>query len=127
MADDARIRALETAVTELRDEIDRLRKGRNHSMRATHSCPACGGTRILHFTRIKDLAHNQMVDLALQKQFSVWWGVKLSAGALEAYACRSCRLVEWHAISLDDVEPDGQEVIELDGSTGERPVPGPYR
>ncbi len=127
MADDPRITALETAVAELRDEVERLRAGRNRSMRDTLQCPACGSTRILHFTRIKDLGHNQMVDLALQRQYSIWRGVKLSAAALEAFACRGCRLVEWHAISLDDVEPDGNEVVELDGSQGGAMVPAPYR
>lgn len=127
MSDDSRITALETAIAELRDEVERLRAGRNRSMRDTLQCPVCGTTRILHFTRIKDLGHNEMVDLALQKQYSLWWGVKLSAAALEAFACRGCRLVEWHAISVDDVQPDGNEVVELDGTQRGAMVPGPYR
>jgi len=70
-ADRARIAGLEVAVAELREEVERLRKARARSMRETFTCPMCGNTKILHFTRIKDLAHNGMVDLALQKQFSV--------------------------------------------------------
>jgi hypothetical protein len=128
MADDARIAALETAVSELRQELDLLRKGRTRSMRETYRCPACGGAKILHFTRIKELSHGGMIDLALQKQWSTWWGVKLSAAPLEAFVCRNCRLVEWHAISVDEVEPDGNEVVELDGNAHGRAMdPGPYR
>jgi len=127
MPDDARFAALEATVTELREELTRLRAPRR-SMRETYRCSSCGGTKILHFTHVKDMAHNGMVDLALQKQFSTWWGVKNMAGALEAFACKSCRLVEWNAISLDEVVADGTEVIELDGSSAERPVaPTPYR
>ena len=46
--------------------------------------------------------------------------------ALEAFACRNCRLVEWHASTLADVKPNGVDIIELDGS--ESPPPdAPYR
>ncbi|MEO7097220.1 MAG: hypothetical protein ABI175_28425, partial [Polyangiales bacterium] len=126
--DDARIAALETTVAELREELERMRRTPHRSMRETYRCSRCGGTKVLHFAHVKDLAHNGMVDLALQKDFSAFWGMKSSGGALEAFACRSCRIVEWHAISLDDVQPDGTDVIELDGSEGERPMdPTPYR
>jgi hypothetical protein len=127
-ADRARIAVLEAMVAELRDQLARLLATPRRAMRETYRCSACSGTKILHFARIKDMAHNGMVDLALQKQYSTWWGMKLSAGALEAFVCRNCRLVEWHAISLDDVQADGQEVIELDGSALEQPMdPSPYR
>jgi hypothetical protein len=126
-ADRARIAALEATVSDLRDELQRMRTPRR-SMRETYRCSACGGTKVLHFAHVKDLAHNGMIDLALQKEFSSFWGLKSSGGALEAFVCRNCRLVEWHAISLDDVRPDGTEVIELDGSAGEPPIdPTPYR
>jgi hypothetical protein len=95
-------------------------------MRDTHRCPTCGGTRVLHFRRIGEVAGDRMIDFALQKDYSAFWGMKLSAGVLEAFACRACRLVEWHAISLDDVVPDGEQVVEL---PAEPPVPpaSPYR
>jgi hypothetical protein len=126
-ADRARIAALETTVAELRDELERLRAPRR-SMRETYRCSSCGGTKVLHFAHVKDLAHNGMVDLALQKYYSSFWGLKASAGALEAFVCRNCRLVEWHAISLRDVQVDGVDVIELDGADVERPMdPTPYR
>ena len=127
-ADRARIAALEATVGELRDELQRLRTTSRRAMRETYRCSSCGGTKVLHFAHVKDMAHNGMVDLALQKESSTWWGMKSSAGALEAFACRNCRLVEWHAISLDDVQVDGTDVIELDGSAGERSMdPTPYR
>ncbi len=86
----------------------------------------CGGRRILHFRKIQEMTHGGMVDLSLQKEYSTWWGMKHSAGALEAYACRNCRFIEWHAISLDDVTPDGKEVVEIESA--ERPMdPAPYR
>lgn len=127
-ADRARIAVLEATVGELRDELERLRTTPRRSMRQTYRCSACGGTKVLHFTHVKDVAHNSMVDLALQKQFSKFWGVKGSGAALEAFVCRHCRIVEWHAISVDDVLVDGMEVVELDGSTTEQPMdPTPYR
>jgi len=97
------------------------------SMRATGRCPACNGRRLLHFKRIKDVAHNGTVDMSLQKDYSVWWGVKLSAGTLEAFACRACKLVEWHAVTLDDVVPDGADVVELEGAGDDVPPSDPYR
>jgi hypothetical protein len=126
--DRARIAALEATVGELRDELHRLRTTPRRAMRETYRCSSCGGTKIIHFTRIKELAQDGMVDLALQKQYHTWWGIKLSAAPLEAFVCKNCRLVEWHAITLADVRPDGDEVAELDGSEGERSMdPTPYR
>lgn len=126
-ADRTRITALEAIVADLQGELDRLRTPRR-AMRETYRCPSCGGTRILHFAHVKDMAHNGMVDLSLQKEYSNFWGMKHSAGALEAFVCRSCRIVEWHAISLDEVVADGEEVIELDGAVAHRPIdPTPYR
>ena len=127
-ADRERITMLEAALADLRQELEQLRTTRSRSMRETLCCPVCGNTKILHFPRIKDVAHNSMVDLALQKEFSGFWGLTRSAGALETYACRNCRLVEWHVVSLDDVQVDGTTVIELDGAAepGAQDA-GPYR
>lgn len=47
--------------------------------------------------------------------------------ALEAYACRNCRLVEWHASTLDDVVADGQEAIELVALDDAPVADAPYR
>ena len=125
---DDKVIALQAAVDELRRDLDELRRARRGSMRDTHRCPACGGGQLLHFRRIKDVAQNGIVDFALAKQWDVWRWRSLHdvGGVLEAFACRACRLVEWHAISLDDVKPDGEDVVEL---TAEDPAPGdgPYR
>jgi hypothetical protein len=123
----SRIAALEAAVADLRDELKRVRNSRRRSMRDTHRCPMCGATRILHFRNVRDVAQNQMVSFALQKQYSAWWGLKDVAGALEAFACRGCRLVEWHAISLEGVEVDGEEVVELEPPAEPDPGASPYR
>jgi hypothetical protein len=122
----SRIAALEAAVADLREELDRVRRSRVRSMRDTHRCPVCGGTKILHFRNVHDVAQNQMVSFALQKRYSAWWGLKQIAGALEAFACRRCRLVEWHAISLDEVDVDGEEVVELE-PPAEPDLGAPYR
>lgn len=127
-ADRARIAALEALVGELHAELARVRTMQRRSMRETYRCSSCGGTTILHFRHVQDMAHNGMVDLALQKEYSAWFGMKHSAGALEAFACRGCRLVEWHAISLDGVVADGRTVVELDGAQDARASDDvPYR
>ena len=51
----------------------------------------------------------------------------LHAGALEAFACRACRVIEWYATTLDDVKPDGKDVVELEADSSEIPELGPYR
>jgi len=124
---DDRIAALEAAVDDLRREVDRLKRTRGRSMRETHRCPACGGGRVLRFREIKDLAHAGTVDLSLQKEYSSWWGLRRSSGHLEAYACRACRLVEWHAATLDDIEVDGEIVVELVAEDAPVPETAPYR
>ena len=125
---DARIAALEAAVVELRAEVARARRPMMRSMRVTHRCPSCNGGRLFHFRNIKDVANDGAVlNLSLQKDYSAWWGLKLSAGELEAYACQGCRLVEWHAATLDDVRPDGKEVVEIIAPVEPELADGPYR
>ncbi len=68
-----------------------------------------------------------MIDLSLQKHRSVWSGVQATGARLEAHACRSCMLVEWHATTLADVVVDGVEVIVIDGSTSAEERSPPYR
>jgi len=53
--------------------------------------------------------------------------VQATGARLEAYACRSCLLVEWHATTLADVVVDGVEVIEIDGDTSAEPRSPPHR
>lgn len=127
---EARIAALESAVADLRRDLEAARRPQMRSMRVTRRCPACGGGRLLHCRRIKDVGYNMHFDLSLQKKISRFFGIERmqgAAGALEAYACRTCRLVEWHASTVDDVKPDGNEIVELT-ATDELPSPAtPYR
>jgi hypothetical protein len=124
---DARLTALEAAVAELRAQLAHARRPQIRSMRVTHRCPACNGGRLLHFRTIKDVTHGAVMNLSLQKDYSAWWGVKLSAGTLEAYACCGCRLVEWSAVTLDDIKPDGTDVVEITAPAEREPDTGPYR
>lgn len=112
---------------ELQRELERVRAHRRLPMRQTHRCPACGGTRVLHIKSVSDMHHTATVPFSLQKDVSPWWGLRKSLGVLEAFVCRFCMLVEWHAASLDGIEPDGQTVIELEGTADAEPEKGPYR
>lgn len=124
---EARLAILEAQVGEVREQLARAKAARAHTMRMSHRCPACGGGRLFHFKRVKELSHaTSTVDLSLQKQAG-WWGVRLNAGIVEAFACRDCRLVEWHAVSLDDVEPDGVTVVAIDEPEEPTVDDGPYR
>src|SRR4051812_33116171 len=125
-----RIVGLEAAVESLREELRvalaHVQAGRTATMRESSRCPACGGAKVLHFRHVKDVLHGKTVDLALQHEVSRFWGTVISAGPLEAFACRSCRFVEWYAISLEDVEVDGDDVVELEAPPAQSPD-GPYR
>jgi hypothetical protein len=110
---EARIAALEAAIAT------------RTSMRRSYRCPECGGTKLLHFQTVADQGRNQIHELSLQKKIGLWSG--MAAGHLEAFACRSCRLVEWYASDLDKVEVDGVTVVELDGTQPPRQPTGPYR
>ena len=118
---------LEAQVSHLRDEVDRLRAQRRHTMRQTHSCPACGAKRILHFTKIADMGKYGPVPMSLHKEFSQLWGTRAVIGQLEAFACTSCELVEWPALSLGDGTPDGDPILELVASDDPAPDSDPYR
>ena len=121
-----RLAALETQVATLRTELERVgRGGRERSMRRTHRCPMCGGTELLHFPRVQEASFHALVDLALNTQQTPF---RLRTQApLEAYACRACHVVEWHAITFDGVEIDGEHVIEISGAEPDADDAGPYR
>jgi hypothetical protein len=139
---DARLAALELAVSELRvraDEIGALRasvaelesrlvaeRTRIRTMRHTVQCPSCGGRRILHVRAINDARDSGMAPLALNTRFSAWTGVK-PGEPLEAHVCRNCGLLEWHATGLDALKPDGKEIVELVSDADAPPQRAPYR
>jgi hypothetical protein len=121
-----RIAALESAVADLRRELEEAKRPQMRSMRASHRCPACGGRQLLRCRGIQDSTPAGPIYLSLQKVFS-WGRIRHSGGVLEVYACKTCRLVEWHAATLDDVKPDGNDVIELVGTDEAAPPTTPYR
>lgn len=124
MNDDERIAALEAAVAELRRQVDAMRTGR--TMRQTHRCPACGCGRVLHFPTVADENGPQPATLSLQKVQHFF--SRDRTGALEAFVCQRCLLVEWHAVTLEDVIVNGRDVVELVAEDGGETYPdGPYR
>ncbi|MBL9019213.1 MAG: hypothetical protein JNL83_33800 [Myxococcales bacterium] len=124
----ARLAQLEATVDDLQRELERLRKERRLPMRQTHRCSACGGTRLFHIKTVSDMHHAATVPLSLQKEISAWWGLRKSLGVLEAFVCRFCMLVEWHASSLDGITADGSTVLEVEGTPdADTPESGPYR
>jgi hypothetical protein len=122
---EARLAALEAQVAAMRAALELA--GRGRTMRQTHRCPACGHGRVLHFRTIRDVGHNQLHLLTLQKERSVWFGVKNEAAPLEAFVCKACHLVEWHVISLEGVEVDGADIAELIAEDRPSPSNEPYR
>lgn len=119
-----RVVALELAVAELRAELDAART-RIRTMRQTLQCPSCGGRRILHFLRIHESNDQGLTPLSLTTRFSGWWGVQ-AGDPLEAFVCKQCGLLEWHASGLENVKPDGVHVVELGHDEDAPPTP-PYR
>ncbi|MEO6777042.1 MAG: hypothetical protein ABI467_29185 [Kofleriaceae bacterium] len=118
-----RLAALEDRVTELQGELDR----RKSSMAQTRRCPACGSGSLFHFTQVHE--HQQghtLPDLALHHKKRRF--VIDVIAPLEAFACRTCGLVEWHARALDKVVADGNEVISI-STPDDMPPPasGPFR
>lgn len=125
---DARFATLEGALADVRAELARLQRPRIRSMRSTGRCPSCNGRHLLHFKRIKEVANKGTVELSLGKDDSSFWSIiGTSTGVLEAFACKGCRLVEWNAVSLDDVKADGETVVEVVGPEDVDPATTPYR
>lgn len=123
MQDAERIAALEAAVEELRSQLEAMRVGR--TMRQTHRCPACGHGKVLHFQSVPD-ENTELGILSLQKVVH-FFSARGRPGALEAFVCRNCRIVEWHAVTLDDVSLDRTNVDELSVEDAPEPPDEPYR
>ncbi|MGE0547745.1 MAG: hypothetical protein AB7O24_05460 [Kofleriaceae bacterium] len=121
-----RIEALEASNANLREELERVRVTQRSPMHATGRCPACGSGSLFHFVRVQEEGHmDQRRDLSLQIQSLGWRGYAKRA-PLEAFACRTCRSVEWRAANLDNVTGDGKEVIAIE-TQDVSPTAGPYR
>jgi hypothetical protein len=127
----ARYATLESAIVELRAELARLQKPKIKTMRTTGRCPSCNGRYLLHVKGLKDVSGDgRTVSISLQKSARGFWGAlgaSTDTGVLEAYVCKGCRLVELCANSLDDVTPNGNDVVELVGPEDVDPAVGPYR
>jgi hypothetical protein len=123
----ARLEILELKVAELRAQLAMRDNGGSRAMRHTHVCPACGGRSLIHFKQCRESAGNSLIDLALDHDHSVFWGTTVR-GALEAYACRRCRLVEWYARDFEGVAADGERVVFIEPEPeGAPPRTGPFR
>jgi len=120
---DDRIAALEAMVADLRAQLER--RPRRDSMSKTLTCPCCGGGALLGIRRIDERVDSGLVPLAIGNRPGFW--SSKSGAPLQAYICRSCRLVEWHVASLDALEPDGEIIIEIDRPVEGAPDAGPYR
>jgi len=117
----ARIARLEATVGELRHQLTFANPAGFRAMRDSRRCPACDSGSLLHIRRIEDAMRQ---PLALH-HMATWAGAATHA-PLEAFVCRTCRLVEWHAIELVGVEPDGDTVVEIEPED-DPPTEGPYR
>lgn len=117
-----RLAALEDRVTALQRELTR----RHGSMAQTRRCPACGFGSLFQFTQVQERKDSGMSELALHH--AKGWLHTDSVAPLEAYACRRCRLVEWHARQLDGLVADGVKVVALEAEA-EPPPPSdtPFR
>src|SRR6185503_19942967 len=121
----AKMAVLEAKLEDLQREVARLRATHHASMAQLQHCPACGGA-LFHFTNVRERGHHgSLTAFTLHKQLS-FWSAKDRA-PLEAYACRSCGLVEWHAKELAAVEP-AMDAIAIDLPADARPPSdGPFR
>ncbi|MFT3695877.1 MAG: hypothetical protein QM831_22265 [Kofleriaceae bacterium] len=121
---DERIAILESTVVELRRQLDAATTGRT-SMARTHRCGVCGGGHLLHVRRMQEQAHSGIENMALQLEHGFVFNHQ--HGLLEAWVCRSCCFVEWYAVSLNDVDIDGHNVVAVDAPNEAPPVDGAYR
>ena len=113
-----RIAALETEVATLRR--------RALTMKQTHRC-VCGGTTVLHFKRILHATDGSYRELEAIGKKKSWWKGHAHGAPFEAYVCEACGLAEWHAVSLDEAELDGDVVERLTAPAEPDVGDGPYR
>lgn len=121
---EARHAQLEQIIAELRLELD-ARKTGFRSMRDSRRCPACNGEALLHVRRASTSTGAEAVELALAYDISMWTGAK-SRGPVEAFVCRTCGLVELHALDVENVPVDGTRIIAIEPES-EPPSTGPFR
>jgi hypothetical protein len=128
MADDAllsRMAALEARIADLQQELARSAVGGFRSMRDARRCPACGGEHLLHIRAAMEWTQGGFTPLALHHIRKRWYK-QTAKGPIEYFVCRTCRLIESHAIDLEGVEPDGEGVIAIDPEP-DSSAAGPFR
>ena len=113
----ARIDRLEATVAELRRLLALANPTGFRAMRDARRCPACDSGSLLHIRRLEEVMRLHHV---------VTWVGAASHAPLEVFVCRTCRLVEWHAIELVGLEPDGETIVEIEPED-DPPTEGPYR
>ena len=113
----ARIDRLEATVAELRRLISLANPTGFRAMRDARRCPACDSGSLLHIRRLEEV---------MRLHHAVTWAGAASHAPLEVFVCRTCRLVEWHAIELVGIEPDGETIVEIEPED-DPPTEGPYR
>ena len=131
-ADDQRIQKLESAIAALtrqlvtvQEQLATTRGSGFRSMRDARRCPACGAGALLHVRRAKEMSHRGPTDFSLAHDVS-FWGNITHKGALEAYACCQCGIVEWHALDIAEIPIDGTNIVAIEAE-GEPPAAGPFR
>ena len=108
----------------MREELAEMQRHVRPSMRRTGRCPACDGGRIIHVAKPTELAHAGIAPQAVHHTTG-FWGTRFY-GPIEHFICRSCKLIESHAIDLEGLEPDGKQIFALE--LPDKPESdGPYR
>jgi hypothetical protein len=123
MTDDSRLDRLEAMVAELQRRLDAPLM---HTMARAHRCPGCGGRKLLRFGNLQTSGYRGRLSPFRLQQGREFLS-RMSAGSVEAYACRACRLVEWYVTSFDDVVVDGKDVIAIEAPDDPPIARGAYR
>jgi hypothetical protein len=106
------LESLAAMITELRAELERVRLPKRFTMRETGRCPSCRGNRLLHIPEVMETAGSGPVAFAIAHReynsVTAWYSHE-RFGHLEAYVCRSCRLVEWHVRDPEGIPVDPRQ------------------
>lgn len=122
---EAENRALAQQIVELREQLAGARPGGFASIRDSRRCPACGAGSLLHVRHVHETGPGTPVAAGLTHERSIWKGT-IAHGALEAFACRGCGLVEYHVVDFAGVVADGKDVVAIEPEP-QAPRGGPFR
>jgi len=117
------VAALRAEVAALRATVEHARLTAEPTMRRHLQCPACGCRRIAHARSVRDnRGGGSHEPLSL---YATGFFGNNTVGALEAYACTECGLVEWYVIEPDQLVEHDKFMRIIDGATADDK--GPYR